>query len=51
MNFANSHPQILRLSCLLCGMFLLLTSVADAQFMSREERRAKVEKTLGDPRA
>lgn len=49
LNFANGHPQILRLSCLLCGMVSLMASVASAQFMTREERRAKVEKTLGDP--
>lgn len=49
LNFANGHLQLLRLSCLLWAMVSLLASVANAQYMSREERRAKVEKTLGDP--
>ncbi len=49
LNFANWHLQFLRLCCFLCGMIWLLGSVANAQNLSREERRAKVEKTLGDP--
>ena len=49
LNFANFHWQHLRLTCLLCGLVPLLAPPTNAQYMSREERRAKVEKTLGDP--
>ncbi len=49
LNFANWHLHFLRLTGLFCGSVLLMSSVAHAQYMSREERRAKVEKTLGDP--
>lgn len=48
-SFANSQLRVLRPLCLVCGMIPLLATIANAQYMSREERRAKVEKTLGDP--
>ncbi len=49
LRFTNSQLGVLRPLCFLCGMIPWLAAPVVAQNMSREERRAKVEKTLGDP--